>query len=152
MCTQCLVYPYYFGEVIPGWFLIRARKDDYKDNPLVMKAGDFGLVVVNEPSVVWSTLPKIIPNDDSSDEELDKFYAEVDEFEERITHMGIDGIVSLVNSCRKVGFNENNNKYFAEWFYDYIAKYISSCTIEEDSYELVKDNPIRLFEPLGICK
>ena len=27
MCEQCLVNPLYFGEVLPGWYLIRARRD-----------------------------------------------------------------------------------------------------------------------------
>lgn len=49
MCEQCMVNPLYFGEVIPGWTLIRARRSNE------MKVGDWGLVQINDPTLVWSS-------------------------------------------------------------------------------------------------
>ena len=46
MCEQCLVNPLYFGEVLPGWYLIRARRDGD-----IMKVGDWGMIQCNDPTI-----------------------------------------------------------------------------------------------------
>lgn len=71
MCTQCLVNPFYYGEVMPGWFLIRARRASSD-----MDVKDWGLVECNDPSIVFSTTP-YIPASGFSVAEIEKFSDEL---------------------------------------------------------------------------
>ena len=47
MCTFCITKPLHYGEVLPGWFLMKANKDANPDSKEPSwKAGQWGLIVL----------------------------------------------------------------------------------------------------------
>lgn len=165
MCLQCLVAPYYFGEVLPGWILIRARKDDYKDDPTEMAAGDWGLLRCNDPEIIWNVMPMLAPQSPKyglpagtvdAQAELqrledgeDKYFEDVKQFEDAIKKNSIDTIYNVMAKGVAAGFNSAENN-FAEWLFNRIADHISVTepTIDKDP-ELSSSNPIKLMNPLS---
>lgn len=49
MCEQCMINPLYFGEVFPGYTLIKGRRESNET-----KLGQWGLVMVNDPSFTFT--------------------------------------------------------------------------------------------------
>lgn len=72
MCTQCVVNPIYYGEIAPGWFLMRARKDEYGSDG--MRAGEWGIVECNDPTIVFDVTPIVYTNSEQTWETYYKFY------------------------------------------------------------------------------
>lgn len=54
MCEQCICETVHCGEILPGWFLVQAKKDGTKGE---MKAGMHGLVQCNDPDFRFKTKP-----------------------------------------------------------------------------------------------
>jgi hypothetical protein len=128
MCTQCLVNPLYFGEVLPGWYLIRARrKGGY------MEVGDWGLIRANDPDIIFKTTPMIEPNIGS--EERIEYRNRVDAFyNELVAPVHIS--FRLVESAQKQAYNIEEDGHFHIWFFDHLAGYINKTTpeTEEDPF------------------
>lgn len=142
MCLQCLVDPYYFGEIAPGWKLIRARKNDHKDHE--MKAGDWGLLRSNDPDFIWSVYPLHIAQfDTATDEEFFIYSKALEEFENSLKNSSLNTFVNLVNACKY-----NEKEHFVEWLFNHLAQYIETAKpiFEEDS--LFPSNPVILMNSL----
>jgi len=144
MCTQCIVNPLYFGEVLPGWYLIRARREA----PNEMDVGDWGLLRCNDPDVVFKTTPMKDP--DPSDEDgtkdpesstisdpnlLKEFYNRVDKFSDEFYCSPYIGYL-LVEAGIRVGYNHENDGSFIDWLFSYLGEYIDKTepTVEEDCF------------------
>ena len=166
MCLQCLVDPYYFGQVIPGWLLIRARKDDYKDDPTEMAAGDWGLLRCNDPEIIWNVMPRLAPQSPSygvsvkdcvdAQAELkrledieDRYYKDIERFEVAIKRNSIDTTFELMTAGVAAGYDPEE-RGFAEWLFNRIAEHIAVTepTIDEENPSLVPSNPIKLMNHL----
>jgi hypothetical protein len=117
MCEQCLVNPLYFGEVFPGWFLIRARRDGD-----LMKVGDWGLLECNDPSIIWSVTP-IIKEPDS---------LTIAEFDARFTvfcdELYVPPLIGyrLVKSVVDAGIFQMGNGNFNISLFEHLAKWINN--------------------------
>lgn len=73
MCLQCTTNPWYFdGEVLPGYWLIRARRGYFDE----MEPKDWGLVKCNDPSLIFKTTPYLYDDLDTLWEKYDSFYDE----------------------------------------------------------------------------
>lgn len=118
MCMQCLVNPLYFGEVVPGWYLIRARREHYNS----MDVGDWGLLRSNDPDIIFKTTPLLEPPD--ADPLYDTFYQKADEFYNELVCDPYLGYL-LVDACKKNGYDHENHGFFHIWFFDYLAKHIN---------------------------
>ena len=65
MCEQCVAQTVLYGEVVPGFYLVRATVDGG-----TMKAGDWGLVECNDPFFIWSGEIIADPTEGMTDEEM----------------------------------------------------------------------------------
>lgn len=81
MCEQCCASTICIGELVPGWFLVLATKDG-----AVMKAGNYGLLRINDPDFIFTVKPV-----------KDKFYHLSDE---EINHLPL---VDFLSNTRKLG-------------------------------------------------
>jgi len=100
MCEQCLVNPLFYGQVFGDWQLIRARRDGNE-----MKVGDWGLVLVNDPSFVWQTSPMI------SDE-----YAPDDFYQSLCCMLPLQG-KRFAESCISAGFKGDSDYDLVDWLW-----------------------------------
>jgi len=141
MCLQCVTEAENFGtkenfEIVPGWCLMRATKDDPFE---AWKKGQFGLVQINDPDVIFSIAPMKQPKreDFDSEEDFDKadeaFIDEAIELADRLVLDCMTGY-TFVTAAIKVGFDpktthkektyDKNNLEFCLWFLDRIANWI----------------------------
>lgn len=104
MCEQCMAGTNSWGEVLPGFVLMRATRDGN-----TMARGEWGLVVCNDPSFIFSTprpCPSGIPwetfNKDESFDAEEQWYKEVDVFKE-------DLIASTLNYDGEISYQEMFN-------------------------------------------
>lgn len=126
MCEQCLVNPLMFGEVLPGWYLMRARRKSS-----MMEVGDWGLVRCNDPDFVWSTSPIPDPTFGLTDDQINslpdgitkEFNLRCDKFEEELYVPAYIGYL-LVEAGRKVGYNQEEHGAFAYWLFHYLGHHI----------------------------
>lgn len=122
MCEQCSAKTKTYGEVLPHWWLVQATQDGN-----MMKAGDFGLVVCNDPDYIWPAdmPPRKDPSFGMSDEEFDNMPDEVgqewDDFMEYIEKLGkrldsdpLTGY-SLVTAAKEAGWDRNKNGFLEGW-------------------------------------
>lgn len=119
MCEQCIVNPLSFGEVLPGIYLMRARRDGNE-----MNAGDWGLVYCNGPFFVWSgTREK--PNPECSYSESDMS----DEFSQMMVdpRTGYD----LFTKAFAFGFDPNKHNFTA-WFWEHIFNHVDATEPQVD--------------------
>ena len=65
MCEQCLAEAVKLGEILHGIYLVQATKDGRH-----MKAGDYGLVEMNDPFFIWSYPPSRDPLDGLTDAQI----------------------------------------------------------------------------------
>lgn len=124
MCEQCLVNPLYFGEVLPGWYLIRARRDGND-----MKVGEWGMVQCNDPTFTWMTTPKV-----TKEEYEDMLYLPED-FDEALYMNPINGH-NLITSAIEAGYSRKEHGHFSFWLFWYLSEFIrnNEPTTEEDSF------------------
>lgn len=101
MCEQCVVIPYYYGEVFPGVQLIRSRRETKTSD---MELYDWGLLFINNPFVVFKTTPVVPKNEDDKKvvEIFDKF---VDEF---LANIEYETVFKLYETYRTDYLNECN--------------------------------------------
>jgi hypothetical protein len=65
MCEQCSAATVTFGEVLPGVAVIRATRDG-----LSMKAGQWGLVTMNDPFIIFDSSPVVDPAHGWTDDQV----------------------------------------------------------------------------------
>ena len=137
MCEQCIADTVLIGgekEVLPGWFLVKAQKDGHS-----MKAGNYGLVVCNDPSFIFNIEPAVDPLDGMSDEQIEaldkndvlwelskvwsqKAYDFTNNIELTYYMMSV---YELVSAGIKAGYNEEVDGYnFENWLFNHLGKFI----------------------------
>ena len=120
MCEQCLVNPVYFGEVLPGYNLARARRDGND-----WKKGEWGLIKCNDPTYRWMSVPK-----------KDTNYVDIpDDFIDGLTmNQPLFYGYELVKASLEAGYDGEEN--FEMWLFDHIAKYLETAegTTDEDPF------------------
>ena len=114
MCEQCLVNPLFYGEVIPGWYLIKARRESSS-----MRVGDWGLLRINNPDFIWSTF-----DFEPSDENAITFYD--------CWSCAPETGHALFSSALKAGFTEDDSLFY--WLGSKIQEHIKNTIpeVEED--------------------
>lgn len=132
MCEQCSAKTIDLGEVMPGYMFVKATVDGN-----MMKKGDYGLVVSNDPDVVFRN-PMIDITEGMSDEEvnnlqrpenkkdLDKwmeFGSRAEEFEKTLLMLPSSGY-ELYKAAMEVGYNREKHGRFSFWLFDYLARFI----------------------------
>ena len=139
MCTQCLVNPFYYGEIAPGWFLIRARRNENdKDG---MKIGDWGLVECNGPSIVFKTTPFVYADERKLDIAIEKFSDEL-YTDVRTGYRLYEALNKVKIPISAKRFMVKHNCFnFEEKFYMYLADYIekSNPVLEQDPFPNLDD-------------
>ena len=117
MCECCCADAVDYGEVVSGWFLVRARKEGQ-----IMQTGQWGLVFCNGPSVVWTTTPIPNPFEGKTDAEIDALPDDEGWIEKaadfQVTgspDMCLTACWDLVEACRQSGYNPEEHGD-AEWW------------------------------------
>lgn len=150
MCEQCVVNPYYWYDVLPGWTLIRARRQSDDS----MEVGDFGLVRMNDPSMVWTSTPKEPLFWSDSAEERDNLFDTVDlpkDYWQRVPEDFMEGFLSLslmeayqlVDAAFEKGYDkEFDGGRIEDWLWDYFGHVIHTVkpTVEEDGLPALDAN------------
>lgn len=130
MCTQCVVNPIYYGEVAPGWWLIRARKDEVGDDG--MKVGDWGLVECNDPSIVFSVTPVVYDNDTDTYNTYTEFFYNF-MFAPSVGYRLYKSMENVTVPFRvKRQWIKDMAYSFEERFYYYLADFIKTATLDYD--------------------
>lgn len=134
MCEQCSAKTVLYGELLTGWYLVRATQDG-----LYMKKDEWGLVECNDPTFSFMTTPVIDPFDGMSDEEInkvpiDEFFKKHDPFVEvskkvleemeRTTGFPLDSFGRLYQSMREAGFDQEHCGAAIYWLCNLMAKMI----------------------------
>jgi hypothetical protein len=136
MCETCLSQCDDYGEVLPGWFLVRATKD----SGITMEAGDWGLVDCNSPSFIFEHTPIKNPIvgltiEESEESKLDEPYYRfisvsdsigIDMFESIDTstpNLPFSVCNKLYKSCIEAGWNEDKEPMLY-WLCHHIATYL----------------------------
>jgi hypothetical protein len=139
MCLQCLTNPLFFGEVLPGWSLFRARREA----PGEMEVGDWGLVRMDDPDIIFKTMPMLDPLEGLDTEDYNEDIKQlVREYEDRVERFYFETFCPmrigylLIEAAKKVGFDEEGDLFFHAWLFDHIAKHIEKTEpfIERDPY------------------
>lgn len=122
MCLQCMTEAEIFANslsdvhILPGYALMRATKDDYPDDP-GWKKGEYGLVRMNDPDIVFDIKPMKKPykygDDDKMNTEKDhqKYFDEVCKIQDRLDDMTFTDIASLIEAINKVYGHKFRNSF-----------------------------------------
>ncbi len=130
MCTQCVVNPIYYGEIAPGWWLMRARKDEGGLDG--MKAGEWGIVECNDPTIVFDVTPVVYNDADQTWELYYKFYYNF-MFAPSIGHKFYTAMEKVKIPFRvKRQWVKNSIYGFEQQFYYYLADFIKTATLDYD--------------------
>lgn len=119
MCEQCIAKVLEYGEVLPEIFLCRATQNGYW-----MKKDDWGLVIMNDPFIIWEQFP-ISKNVDT--DKAHKYYMN---FIDNGYCRPLEG-TKLVNAAKQVGYDETTNPVFESWLTEYIAQYVANTETPE---------------------
>jgi len=114
MCEQCLVNPLEFGEVFPGFWLMRARRDGDS-----WKKGQWGLVECNDPTYVWYSTPG----------STEKLWDYPDEFPQAFDADPVSGY-RLVKAAMTKGYDPDEGG-FMPWLWAYLSEYIQMAEVKE---------------------
>lgn len=139
MCEQCLADTVGWENVLPGWHLIQARKDGE-----LMKIGEYGLVKMDNPVIIFSEKPIKDPYGCMSDEEIDslpeekskELYKKLWEFHRLADRNAARGFIEpsrclekyaeIISAAKETGFDEEENGIFWYWLHDHIARYLEN--------------------------
>lgn len=142
MCRSCNAGTVNYGEIFDDWYIVKATKDDHIDGG--MKAGQWGLVIRNDPSFVWEFPPEPephLPEDDEREEadqgDASKFTAEDEAWHVWLEHAdAISPFYSddrdmrvtykLVAAAVEKGYDPEEHGAFEYWLYDFAGKFIES--------------------------
>lgn len=118
MCEQCVVNPLYFGQPIPGYTLILARREG-NDMPL----GSWGLVECNDPTFTFTFDFNLQPDTDGWTDALWKVWRD---FNVHPT-AGYD----LVTACMSIGYSKGD--IFIEWLMLHLRSWLIKTQPEVDA-------------------
>lgn len=121
MCEQCLAECEVLGEVVPGLALVQARKAGGH-----MQVGDFGLVRVNDPDVVWTVAPVPDPWEGLSDEEIEaRPHEEFSGWSEKVeafskacqTQVHLSDALRIGVLCQAAGYDIETDGSLEHWLF-----------------------------------
>jgi len=124
MCMQCIVESVSYGEIVPGFYLHRAVKNDPE-----WPAGQLAIVIINNPSFYLEDLDNPVTNPVygmSEEEQTAAISKQYDDFLNQISHMcyslygTITDCYQLYSSCQQHGWNPHEATIF-EWLLQRIA-------------------------------
>lgn len=156
MCVQCVNETETFLEFAPGWCLVRSTVDSS-----YMDKGDWGILKIDDPDVVWKTTPwpepvdPTNPDDDNDiDDEFellfDNWAEDLDKFKSEFILKPLKGY-ELVLACMEAGYDSKED-YFIWWLFDHMGKWIKNHMPMppglQDKKEYVKMN----YEKFGYGK
>ena len=118
MCVSCNAEAIGYGEIFPGWYLVRATKNDVENNPEFPKDW-WGLVEANSPSFVFETTPEVEPISGDISSWCDK----AAKFQEELLLSPETGY-RLVSAAIQAGWNRKKDHNFAEWLFDRLGRMI----------------------------
>lgn len=125
---QCLTEAKMYGEVIPGWYLVKATKTSPWGH---WPAGYWGLVRMNDPDFVWEPDPLEEDPEAPVDENgLSEFYRRHNDFEEALhSHPNVG--YTLIKDAMKVGYNPEEEGYVTFWLFERMARMLSDGSLKE---------------------
>lgn len=139
MCEQCVTDCLHYGQVLPGWYLIRAQKDGN-----LMKIHQWGLLRCNDPDFVWTVDPIVDITYGMSDDQVDalpddqwnlyrKFSNSAEKFEQSLKG-DIRSGYSLYKACLEAGYDPEVDGYnLSHWLLHSLAVRVSeNVTVKED--------------------
>lgn len=143
MCEQCMINPHYFGQPIPGYTLIRARRASRET-----QLGQYGLVQCNDPTFTFSFNFHLMPETREWDEQVAGLWKQFD------CHP-VTGF-ELITACIQAGYNVPDSGPFVDWFTATIREWLVTHApeVDEDPFPFLdKEQPIDYSEwvaPLAI--
>lgn len=120
---------------------MRARRDGH-----TWKKGEWGLIVSDDPSYTWTSTPSDCPTFGMTDDEMESWFddpARTDaenkrasgilpnDFNEAFNGNPVSGYM-LVKAAMERGYDPEESGYFANWFYDYIGRYLVTANMTEE--------------------
>ena len=145
MCEQCNANPVSFGEVLPGWVLMRARRDGQE-----WLKGEWGLVSSNDPTFTWTSTPtpSALFGIEDEDEQQAWFDAcdKDDPMRERVMEpppedfdrafqcdpaLGYD----LVRAGMTKGFDPVEGGLFTHWLFDLFGEHLKTAEMTEVNHD-----------------
>jgi len=111
MCEQCVAEVMNFGKISNNIILVRATKDGH-----TMKKGNWGLVNMNDPFLIFKHTPKSSLEDEDLTDSEEEF-------------LEINTDLCFINGyTREIieEFYKSERSSFALWLHDKIAKYIKN--------------------------
>ena len=150
MCKQCTAESISYGEVIPGWILVRARKDADE-----WKAGQWGLVWENDPSFTWSSDPTPDPLFRMPEAQWDAWFeanrdtpaairameSAPDDFEAAF-QCAPDIGYGLVTAGMQRGYDPEKSGDFTGWLFSLMGEHLDNATPTDND-----GNPV---DPTGV--
>lgn len=150
MCQQCTTDALNYGEVIPGWYLMRAQKDG-----TTWKAGHWGLVWSNDPTFTWEETPTANPAFGLSDEDEEALYQanKDNEIGARIVSMSLPEDFSrafgrmnprtgyeIITAAMERGYDPKESGDLSWWLFDWIGEYLKTAEPKHHSeHDLAPD-------------
>jgi len=140
MCLQCIVEAENLGLVLPGWYLMRSRKDDPR-----WPVGHWGLVQSNDPTFVWETTPTPDPLHFVPDDQWEAWLEQnpkgtpayertmgehPDDFDKALVCDPALGW-ELVNASIPFGYDPETSGYFGQWLFSWIGIRMRDGFLEE---------------------
>ena len=110
MCEQCLTWPISFGTPLPGYALMRARRDGDR-----WLKGEWALIKVNDPTVTWRSTPVVGPK-----------YAP-GEFYDQFSRFGMHEAHSLFEACKAAGFRPGRAEHVETWLFRHLATWLTTA-------------------------
>lgn len=143
MCEQCQVFSLNW-KLSPSWALMYARR-----NGDIMKRGEWGLVTMNNPSVVWKVPPEREPDNDHYG-----FLDRLTQFEEELRLTPRDGHslyteLSLVRTIHDLGLDQCS---FAWWLFAYMRHIIDTIDPADDGFCIETLGRLDIKEIIRILK
>lgn len=140
MCDQCLTWPVSFGSPLPGYTLMRARRDGCD-----WKRGEWGLIECNDPTFRWKSTPTPNPTFGMTDEQENDFFETYEkgtpeyaraslrapeDFREAVYGFPLEGF-RLVTAAVERGYNPENAG-FESWLFDYLGEWLKTAPMEDE--------------------
>jgi len=129
MCEQCCAATITWPNVLPGWHLVRARRDGHE-----MKVRQWGLLRCNNPEFIWSTTPEKDGDsfNDLAKDQADhyKFIAAFNKFQEEFGGT-LSSSKALGDAIKEQDpYQEGSLEY---WLFNHLGKFIRENKPEIDN-------------------
>lgn len=136
MCEQCITNPLYFGQPIPGYTLMRARREG-NDVPLLA----WGLIECNDPTFTFSFDFGLVV--DSSDWHKAAWAVASD-----LRHHPVEGF-KLVTACIPLGYAIDGDVGFVDWLLQHIRSWlvVTPPTTDDDPFPNLDEHRAHDYSP-----